>query len=989
MTGDGSINSPWQTITKGQSMLVPGDTLLVRGGRYYESVTLTKQGINGNLITIKAYPGEIPILDGTKTVAVWEQCNSNDSFLTVEGVINPNYSNIYKAKIPVSSLPTLPDKYIVLENGEHLRIARNPDQKLGYGEDITLFYPVPTDAYGETKFLFDNGLKRPPTQPKNYWATSGTRIHIHQHKMNNWVVSRNIISNSDNKIYFDTELTQPISYGSVPDSYSILNHPHVLDTAGEFAHTIIPEIIEGKKYFTFYVWPKVKNLNEMTPTQVIAYLSSKIRIPSPGHGFYASDKNYITIDGFQIIGYSWNGIKFINQTTRINGITIKNCTITDCGSSGISLYAANNSIIEDCSINRVNEHGIDLPNSLDITIQRCNVGYAEKGQIWVANSKNLRLLHNIVGPMTGTHGNGIAIYGGCSRTLVAYNYFKGCGLNVNDAVDLVTFANVSEWGLATRSTALGYHIHLHNIFMRDLGLLNGTTAPYPQYYSINNIAGGITGGVTHTLVDESYNVWTVYNSGMSSIYGWSLSQGSIDAREIPISNIFSLANEGSERYIPLNTDSPQVSAGIDIMPILITTGVVDPKNDNNSWFPGFDFTKDKAGNPWKSTPSMGAYEYTGTSTESSTKYTLNVQTRNCSVTKTPDKTSYDSGEEVLLTAKPLTRFRFSEWSITANEQTTTYYANPITITMDGNKIVTAICASNPTEGQVFHAPLYDGTGTIVTDANNLYTGNLIGGPLWGTGWRDEDWLGFNQSTQAITIPTMGMLPQAGTIAVWVEPKDFSGMKFIFGHVLNNANRLSLYTVAGSLAVGLGSNATLKTNITPLSLNQPVHLALSWEETAYTVYVNGVQKAAGTFGGLTALNTFIDIGNYGDPAFRSLGFAGKIDDIRTYNRALAAEEIDALYLTQDVRQGKELQFTVNAVNTQGIPIVYQASAMPAGASFDAATQSVTWTPWHNQLGLFSFRFTSTGQPEKVVNVEVHPSSMTSWYSSGQEQLTKVR
>lgn len=215
------------------------------------------------------------------------------------------------------------------------------------------------------------------------------------------------------------------------------------------------------------------------------------------------------------------------------------------------------------------------------------------------------------------------------------------------------------------------------------------------------------------------------------------------------------------------------------------------------------------------------------------------------------------------------------------------------------------------------------------------------------------------------------------------------MKFIFGHVLNNANRLSLYTVAGSLAVGLGSNATLKTNITPLSLNQPVHLALSWEGTAYAVYVNGVQKAAGTFSGLTALNTFIDIGNYGDPAFRSLGFAGKIDDIRTYNRALAAEEIDALYLTHDVRQGKELQFTVNAVNAQGIPIVYQASAMPAGASFDAATQSVRWTPWHNQLGLFSFRFTSTGQPEKVVNVEVHPSSMTSWYTLGQGQLTKVR
>lgn len=379
------------------------------------------------------------------------------------------------------------------------------------------------------------------------------------------------------------------------------------------------------------------------------------------------------------------------------------------------------------------------------------------------------------------------------------------------------------------------------------------------------------------------------------------------------------------------------------------------------------------------------------------KFSISTPLNGSIITKINDvvttDTRFDEGTSLELTASPAAGYYFTEWTITTNGVTTSLSANKtITITTDSNKVITAnFVQASTTLGQVSHWLLDDYSSTTIADVNNLKTANLINGPVWDSTsqWQGTDWLGFNQSTQAITIPTMGMSPQAGTLAVWVEPKDFSGMKFILGHVLNNANRLSLYTVAGSLAVGLGSNATLKTNITPLSLNQPVHLALSWEGTAYAVYVNGVQKAAGTFSGLTALNTFIDIGNYGDPAFRSLGFAGKIDDIRTYNRALAAEEIDALYLTHDVRQGKELQFTVNAVNAQGIPIVYQASAMPAGASFDAATQSVRWTPWHNQLGLFSFRFTSTGQPEKVVNVEVHPSSMTSWYTLGQGQLTKVR
>lgn len=356
-----------------------------------------------------------------------------------------------------------------------------------------------------------------------------------------------------------------------------------------------------------------------------------------------------------------------------------------------------------------------------------------------------------------------------------------------------------------------------------------------------------------------------------------------------------------------------------------------------------------------------------------------------SIMITPSKNYYTRGDIVTLEATASKGYKFSHWSGDISGTT-----NPYSLNMNCHKVITAnFIPISPTEGQVFHAPLDDNSGTTVTDANSLQTGSLINGPLWGTGWRDEDWLTFNQSSQAITIPTMGMSPQAGTIAVWVTPTDFSGMKFIFGHTLNNTNRLSLYTAAGSLAVGLGSKATLKTNITTLPLGQPVHLALSWNGKTYTVYVNGEASDTGIFSGLTALNTFIDIGNYGNPAYRTLGFIGKIDDIRTYNRDLTAEEINALYLTHNIRQGKQLQFTVNAVNPQGIPIIYQAESMPVGASFDPATQLVTWTPWYNQLGLYTFRFTAAGQTDKVVRVEVHPSSLHRWYTLAQEPLPKIR
>lgn len=392
------------------------------------------------------------------------------------------------------------------------------------------------------------------------------------------------------------------------------------------------------------------------------------------------------------------------------------------------------------------------------------------------------------------------------------------------------------------------------------------------------------------------------------------------------------------------------------------------------------------GPSWKPGPEYSDWPNTKTAL-----YSLIVNTTNCSVTRNPNKDNYTSDEEVILTTKPLTGYKFSGWTIKTGESATTFSANPLTITMNGNKTVTAICGPiDPSEGQVSHWLLDNYTDKTTADTNYFLLSSLASDPIWSKGWRiNENWLELLQSNQAVIIPTMGMSPQAGTIAVWVEPKDFSGMKFIFGHVLNNTNRLSLYTVAGSLAVGLGSNATLKTNIMTLPLGQPVHLALSWNGTSYTVYVNGTQKDAGTFSGLTTLNSFIDIGNYGDPAYRTLGFVGNIDDIRIYNRALASTEVDALYYTHNVRQGKELRFTVNAVNAQGIPVAYQAASMPEGARFDTATQQVTWTPWYNQSGLYTFRFTATGQPERLVTVEVHNTESIPWYIGVQNILPVKR
>jgi hypothetical protein len=60
----GTERAPWKSLAHAAGQLQPGDTLYLRGGTYYEKVTLARSGSEGAPITICGYPGEIAILDG-------------------------------------------------------------------------------------------------------------------------------------------------------------------------------------------------------------------------------------------------------------------------------------------------------------------------------------------------------------------------------------------------------------------------------------------------------------------------------------------------------------------------------------------------------------------------------------------------------------------------------------------------------------------------------------------------------------------------------------------------------------------------------------------------------------------------------------------------------------------------------------------------------------------------------------------------------------
>ena len=60
----GTEIKPFRTITKGTKTIGAGDTLYVKNGTYVEVVTINTSGTASNPVTVMAYPGHNPVLDG-------------------------------------------------------------------------------------------------------------------------------------------------------------------------------------------------------------------------------------------------------------------------------------------------------------------------------------------------------------------------------------------------------------------------------------------------------------------------------------------------------------------------------------------------------------------------------------------------------------------------------------------------------------------------------------------------------------------------------------------------------------------------------------------------------------------------------------------------------------------------------------------------------------------------------------------------------------
>jgi hypothetical protein len=61
----GTVAAPFATITKAAAVAQPNDDISVRGGTYNKLQSISSHGTSAAWISIHAYPGELPIIDGT------------------------------------------------------------------------------------------------------------------------------------------------------------------------------------------------------------------------------------------------------------------------------------------------------------------------------------------------------------------------------------------------------------------------------------------------------------------------------------------------------------------------------------------------------------------------------------------------------------------------------------------------------------------------------------------------------------------------------------------------------------------------------------------------------------------------------------------------------------------------------------------------------------------------------------------------------------
>ena len=199
----------------------------------------------------------------------------------------------------------------------------------------------------------------------------------------------------------------------------------------------------------------------------------------------------------------------------------------------------------------------------------------------------------------------------------------------------------------------------------------------------------------------------------------------------------------------------------------------------------------------------------------------------------------------------------------------------------------------PTSGLVAAYGLNAGSGSVAADSSGRGNGGSVSGAVWSSSGRFGSALSFDGVNDWVTVADSASLDLSSgmTVEAWVRPSKLGGWRTVVFKERSGGGVYGLYgdqaggRPLGQVDIGGERNAIGSAG---LPLNAWSHLAVTYDGAVVRLFVNGVQAGSLPFVGSMAASTgSLRLGGNG---IWGEWFAGLIDEVRVYNRALSATEI---------------------------------------------------------------------------------------------------
>jgi len=306
-----------------------------------------------------------------------------------------------------------------------------------------------------------------------------------------------------------------------------------------------------------------------------------------------------------------------------------------------------------------------------------------------------------------------------------------------------------------------------------------------------------------------------------------------------------------------------------------------------------------------------------------------------------------------------------------------------TISADENRI--------STEGLIAHYEFNEGTGEILHDRSGNTRNGIISEAIWAEGISGNA-LEFNGRTTSVNLPasTLGNW-NALTYAFWMKAPQYSGSGWpaFFGsyttsYTYNTCICISQNTETIHLEIDTDTGNYETNGEIQIPWDNWVHVALVYDGSSLTEYINGVQGKSIPATGYLKNVTELHIGQLGNNRYF---FTGVIDEAYIYSRALSSAEIKQLYDYGASLSYSSIMKENNAIENSPLNTILSKEAIPLAATLITIVTIGLW----NLFGSVIIDFLSDYSSEKIIDFKEYKkkkSKKSDTFTIPYIQLTKT-